>query len=75
MILVKNVTLFVLGQNRPIGENIPQARKMFREVLNRKEAFLGSKTLVRLCQTTSSVNSKRSSESYQCPISSGRAEI
>ena len=71
MILLKNVEVL------PIGENIPQARKMFREVLNRKEAFLGSKTLVRLsvCQTTSSVNSKRSSESYQCPISSGRAEI
>ena len=69
MILLKNVEVL------PIGENIPQARKMFREVLNRKEAFLGSKTLVRLCQTTPSVNSKRSSESYQCPISSGRAEI
>ena len=26
----------------PIGENIPQARKMFREVFNRKEAILGS---------------------------------
>ena len=24
------------------GENIPQARKMFREVFNRKEAILGS---------------------------------
>ena len=69
MILLKNVEVL------PIGKNIPQARKMFREVLNRKEAFLGSKTLVRLCQTTSSVNSTRSSESYQCPISSGRAEI
>ena len=58
MILLKNVEVL------PIGENIPQARKMFRDVLNRKEAFLGSKTLVRLYQTTSSVNSKRSSESY-----------
>ena len=36
MILLKNVEVL------PIGENIPQARKMFREVLNRKEAFLGS---------------------------------
>ena len=35
MILLKNVKVL------PIEENIPQARKMFREVLNRKEAFLG----------------------------------
>lgn len=36
MILLKNLEVL------PIGENIPQARKMVREVLNRKEAFLGS---------------------------------
>ena len=36
MILLKNVKVL------SVGDNIPQASKTFRGVLNRKEAFLGS---------------------------------